>query len=63
MVELIFQQVRNRGFSMAILIMLLILFTCYIIENDKLSDEIRTASLGVVALIVIIFIIFGIVLD
>lgn len=47
---------------MAILIMLLILFTCYIIENDKLSDEIRTASLGVVALIVIIFIIFGIVL-
>lgn len=48
---------------MAILIMLLILFTCYIIENDKLSDEIRTASLGVVALIVIIFIIFGIVLN
>ena len=55
--------VSYRRFIMAFCVMFLILFICYVIQNDRLDDSIRTISFGLIALIVILYILFGIILN
>lgn len=47
---------------MPFLVAVLILFTAYIKENDRLSEASRATSVGILVVLAVLYIIFGIVL-
>lgn len=47
---------------MPFLVAVLILFTAYVKENDRLSEASRATSVGILVVIVVLYFIFGILL-
>jgi hypothetical protein len=47
---------------MPFLVAFLVLFIAYVKENDRLSEATRATSVGIIVVIVVLYLIFGIIL-